>query len=297
MRYTLRQIQCFMALSQELHFGHAASRANITQPALSRQIVALEEAVGAQLVTRGGGSVSLTAAGSAFLAGCRESLDVLAAAERRAVLISQGAEGSIRIGYTDFAISSRLPELLVAYRRAVPGVVVEPIQASTLELLERLERNQIDVAFVTGPIERAGILTAPFTSNRLIGVLYEGHPLAARRALVMTDFDGEDLVLGIERFWSNYLDHLDKVFRQFAISPRVVERGYNSEGLFGLVAAQLGITIYPDCVFNYVRRGLVLREIENLAVRVPTQIAWRDATPAPDVEGFIRFARDASDGA
>lgn len=296
MRYTLRQIECFIALSGELHFGRAAEKANITQPALSRQIVALEEAVRAQLVKRGNGSVELTAAGIAFLAGCREALDVLEAANRRAQLIASGAEGSIRIGYTDFAISSRLPDLLVAYRRVRPGVAVEPFQSSSQELLERLENKQLDVVFVTGPIEREGVATAPFVENRLIGVLYDGHPLAAKKSLSMADFAGQDLVLGVERYWSNYLNHLLQAFKRADISMRVVERGYNSEGLFGLVAAQLGVTIYPDCVFNYVRRGLILREIDDLSIRVPTQLAWRGLDAAPDVDEFVRFARDFDDG-
>ena len=294
MNYTLRQIQCFLALSEHLHFGRAATHANITQPALSRQILALENALNVQLVVRDSGDVHLTGAGRAFLAGCRQAQDVLEAARRRARLIDAGAEGVVRVGYTDFAISSSLPDLFAAYRREHPGVVLEPFQSSTADLVERLDNNQLDVVFGTGPIARTGLSAAPFLENRLIGILYAGHPLTAKSSLRMSDFDGQDLVLGMERFWGHFLVHLNTALGSAGIDCRVVERGFNSEGLFGLVAAQSGITIYPDCAFNYVRRGLVLLEIDDLAVTVPTQIAWRDAETSAVTERFVAYALDCA---
>lgn len=294
MKYTLRQIQCFLALSEQLHFGRAAIRANITQPALSRQIAALEDALQVQLVVRCTGDVHLTPAGEAFLAGCSEVSNILEVAERRARRVAAGAEGTVRVGYTDFAISSKLPDLFAAFRQTYPAVVMEPFQSSTADLLSRLEQDQLDVVFATGPIDRIGIAVSPFTKNRLIGILYAQHALARKKVLRLADFDGEDLVLGLERFWSHFLSHLEPALAKAPICYRVAERGYNSEGLFGLVASQAGITIYPDCARNYVRKGLVLREIEDLTDAVPTEIAWRNAHSSSAARTFVAFARAAS---
>lgn len=294
MRYTLRQLECFSALAEKLHFGLAAQKINITQPALSRQISALEDGLDLQLVVRESGNVRLTPAGIAFLDGCHEVFDVLQSTQRRAHLVSNGAEGVIRVGYTDFAISSCLPDLFAAYRKAYPGVALEPFQGSTMGLIDRLAGNHLDVIFGTGPIVHSDISTAPFITNRLVAILYDGHPLTKKERLSLVDFNGEDLVLGLERFWRHYLSHLKRALTDAGISYNVVERGYNSEGLFGIVAAQSGISIYPDCALNYIRRGLVIREIDDLTLRIPTETAWSKNSDSPVAAQFVRFAQDWS---
>lgn len=292
MRYTLRQMQCFAALADLLHFSRAADRMNMTQPAFSRQIIALEDALDVKLVARNSHTVKLTAAGDAFLQGCRETFDVLDKASRRATLIERGFEGSISIGYTDFAISADLPKFLYEFRRRYPNVILEPFQGSTRELLVRLEDDRLDVVFVTGPVDRDGLSAIPFTQNGLLVVLCDGHRLAAKPEITMADLAGEDFVFGIPRLWRFYLRHIERIFADAGIEPNIVERGFNSEGLFGLVAGRMGITIYPDCVRNYHRRGLVLRDVKGLTAKIPTMAVWRDADEAPALANFKDFLHE-----
>lgn len=289
MRYTLRQMQSFAALADLLHFSRAAERMNMTQPAFSRQIIALEEALDVKLVERNSHHVKLTAAGNAFLSGCRDAFDVLDRASRRATLLQRGFEGSIRIGYTDFAISSDLPMLLHGFRRQFPKVILEPFQGSTRELLAHLQEERLDVAFATGPIDQPGLTVRPFTENGLLAVLSEGHPLADRPEITLADLADEDFVFGVPRLWRFFLRHVERVFDDAGIEPHIVERGFNSEGLFGLVAGQMGITLYPDCVRNYHRRGLVLREVKGLTARIPTVATWRESGETAALSNFQTF--------
>ena len=285
-RWNLRQIQCFVALAEALHFGHAAEKMNMTQPALSRQIKSLEEALGLHLVERDSQSVSLTPAGEAFLRGSGEALTALQNAVVRARLFQGGFAGSIRIGYTDFAISSVLPDVLCAFKQAYPKVMLEPFQGATLDLLSDLREQRLDIVFVTGPVVEEGLESLAVSSNRLLAVFYESHPLAHKPTLTLGDLVDEDFVFGNPRLWRYFLRHIERIFDEAGVQPNIVETAFNSEGLFGLIAGKLGITLYPDCVLNYHRVGLVLREVSDLEAAIPTLAVWRTGDPARSLQHF-----------
>src|SRR3954471_329369 len=115
-RFDLRQVRAFLSVANELHFGRAAGTLFMTQPALSRTIRSLEEAVGVPLFERSTRRVRLTPAGEAFAAECRLALGHLELAASSAVNASEGREGRLRVGYMDFAINGRLPQILKSFR-------------------------------------------------------------------------------------------------------------------------------------------------------------------------------------
>nr|VUD24483.1 regulatory protein [Salmonella sp. NCTC 7297] len=100
MNIELRHLRYFVAVAEELHFGRAAARLNISQPPLSQQIQILEQQVGARLLARTNRSVALTAAGRQFLADSRQILSLVNDAAARAERLHQGEAGEIRIGFT-----------------------------------------------------------------------------------------------------------------------------------------------------------------------------------------------------
>ena len=285
-RWNLRQIQCFIALADTLHFGHAAEKMHMTQPAFSRQIKSLEESLGLHLVERDSQSVSLTPAGEAFLSGSGEALTALQNAVVRARLFQSGFAGSIRIGYTDFAISSVLPELLCAFKQAYPKVILEPYQGATRDLLNDLRERRLDIAFVTGPIVEDGLEATLVSTNKLLAVLYETHPLVHKQTIELGDLADEEFVFGNPKLWRHFLRHIERIFDEARIQPNIVETAFNSEGLFGLIAGKLGITLYPDCVLNYHRVGLVLRKVSDLDAAIPTLAVWRAGDKSKSLDHF-----------
>ena len=291
-RWTLRQIECFAALAETLHFGRAAEKMHMTQPAFSRQIKGLEDSLGVRLVDRDSQSVSLTSAGEAFLGGSSEALTALQNAVARARLFENGFAGRIRTGYTDFAISSVLPEIFCAFKQAYPDILLEPFQAATRDLLKGLHERSLDIAFVTGPVLEEGLECRLVSSNKLLAVLYDSHPLAEKESLTLGDLAGEGFVFGNRSLWRHFLMHIDRIFDAAQIQPNVVETAYNSEGLFGLVAGRLGITLYPDCVLNYHRVGLVFRAIADLDAAIPTIAAWRSDERSKALDHFRRVMGD-----
>src|SRR5512146_179898 len=123
-KFDLRQARAFLRVAEDLHFGRAAAKLFMTQPALSRTIRALEEAVGVALFERSTRRVRLTAAGEAFAAECRLALGHLDLAAHAARNAAAGREGHLRVAYMDFAINGRLPAILQSFRTAYPGVAI-----------------------------------------------------------------------------------------------------------------------------------------------------------------------------
>src|SRR5262245_33673728 len=118
----LRHLRSFVAVAEELHFGRAAARVHIVQPALSRQIRALEDEIGIKLLERDRRRVALTPAGSAFLDEARALLGQVARAVDAARRADRGELGTLRIGYVPAMVTTGLPEIVRRFRKRFPGV-------------------------------------------------------------------------------------------------------------------------------------------------------------------------------
>lgn len=283
----LRQIQCFIALTETLHFGRAAEKVHMTQPAFSRHIKNLECALDLSLVHRDSHSVSLTTAGKAYLAGCKEAIRALDTAASDARLYQEGFIGKIQIGYTEFAIIDQLPYIMCDFKQEFPRVVQISIQGDTADLLSRVHDKTLDIAFVTGPIVADDLNSIPVSNNRVLAILYDTHPLARKQTLTMADLVHEEFVSGDPGVWAYYLKHIERAFDEFGERPTTVQTAYSSEGLFGIVAGKLGVTLYPDCVANFYRSGLVFREVADLDITIPTLAVWRTDDQAEVLGHFL----------
>jgi DNA-binding transcriptional LysR family regulator len=121
MNIELRHLRYFIAVAEELHFGHAAARLNISQPP-SQQIQILEQQIGAKLLARTNRSVSLTPAGRQFLADSRQILSQVDDAVSRASRLHQGETGDLRIGFTSSApFISAVSDTLSSFRQSLSG--------------------------------------------------------------------------------------------------------------------------------------------------------------------------------
>src|SRR3954469_19722992 len=123
--YSFDQLRGFVAVAEELHFGHAAERLKMTQPPLSRQIQKLERAIGVRLFERDNRRVELTAAGTAFLSEARRLLALADNAPDLARRISAGSVGTVRIGFTAASTYAVLPAVLRRIDEKLPDIDVD----------------------------------------------------------------------------------------------------------------------------------------------------------------------------
>ena len=153
MAFTLEQLRGFVAVADELHFGRAAERLQMTQPPLSRQIQKLEAAVGAQLLDRDNRRVSLTPAGEAFLMEARRILALADAAPNLARRVSSGSRGVVRIGFTAASTFGVLGELLNQVARELPEVHLDLSEMVTREQVAALSSEELDLGLARPPFD------------------------------------------------------------------------------------------------------------------------------------------------
>lgn len=288
-RFDLRHVRCFLLLAEELHFSRAAQRACMTQPAMSRLIRELEQDVGVPLLTRTTRSVELTEAGKAFLADGKAALERLDRAVATARRTATGEAGVLRIGYMDFAINGRLPEFLNAFSRYRPAIRLELTFLPTLKQQEALLADRIDIGFMIGPFEQPGTQSYTFDDNRYVVLLPVTHPLSNARRLRLSDLAEQPFVLGSGENWGAFRNAFFSICHRAGFTPRLAQEPSSSEGIFGLVAAGAGVSVYASCVRNLQRRGVVIRDLDDVPDKLVTCAAWTTPMRSPTVSVFTDF--------
>ncbi|MDS0136361.1 LysR family transcriptional regulator [Amycolatopsis sp. CM201R] len=178
----LRQLRYFVTVAEELHFGRAAERLHIVQPAVSQQIRRLERALGVSLLSRTTRSVALTEAGQRFLP---EARAVLAAARRAEDAVASFRDVRLlRLG-TSEGLGDRLDGLLGAFARLAPSASLELVHAPTLQRLERVRDGSLDATIVRGSWPSSGLDFTPLWMDEVLVALPASHPLAS---LPVVDF-------------------------------------------------------------------------------------------------------------
>lgn len=166
--FALQDYNAVVAISEARHFGHAARRLGVTQSALSLRLRRIEERLGTSLFERGRSGVTPTAAGLAFTDGARRVLDTAEEASRSALDASQGFGETLRIGMTQLAAHQVVGPALRVLRVARPQTRVCLTEGTTAGLEARLERREIDAAFLHPPLHSSGLSLRALTSCALV---------------------------------------------------------------------------------------------------------------------------------
>lgn len=287
----LRHLRSFVAAAELEHFGRAAERLHIVQPALSRQIRELEEEIGAPLFTRLKRGVRLTSAGRALREEARQVLGQLDDSLARVRAVASGREGLLRIGFVDTAVySPALPKLFDRFRRRHPGVRLELLQRTSLAQAELLRRGEIDLAFVYNPPERLGALEArPLWREHILLAVPARHPLAKRRSVRLADLRDEAFVW-IPRDLSPA--YYDLVFRNCAAAgfrPNIVQEGGTDSAIMSLVAAGAGLSFCLESSRHHRPAGVALVPIRDLKAHVQLAAVWRTDRDNPALPLFVEM--------
>jgi DNA-binding transcriptional LysR family regulator len=206
----LRQLEAFVAVADELHFGRAAQRIQIGQPALSELIARLERELGARLFARTTRRVSLTSAGAELLPRARVILDQTSAAKSAVRRVAQGQAGDLRIGITPPAAPVLAPYLTALFAEKAPLVTITMQQLWLPTLTGILEAGEIDVAMTCGiTLATPGIRHEIFCAEPLLVALRPDHRFAGETTVELADL--ADDALGMPR---------DSLFPAWALSQR-----------------------------------------------------------------------------
>ncbi len=291
----LRHLRYFVAVAEELHFGRAAQRLHVVQPALSQQIQKLERELGVELLSRTKRRVSLTEPGRAFLEEARRTLasagDAVVAARRAAV----GETGRLRVGYVDWAIYLDLPRMLRLYRERYPGVDVQIAEMSRGEQNKAFVRGELDVGFYAFREGEGEYSFDRIAADPLVAVLPDTHVAAGRARVPLEKLSGEPWVLFPGSLRSRYLELVLEACTAAGFTPRVVQEAGQMNTLAALVGAGFGVTLLPRVVAMRPREGIVVRPLAGRAKRLPYDAIWRTHDLSPTAAQFLAIAREVRD--
>ena len=283
----LRQLAAFVAVAEEHHFGRAARRLHLSQPALSRTIHALETRLDTSLVDRTTRRVTLTPAGEVLLQHARQVLESVDHAVEATQMAARGLAGRVVVAYMDFAILGELPRIVAAFRRQHPDVLVDLRYSWTERQRDELLDHRIDVGCLIGPFVAPNIATHCMARERFVAVLPARHRLARARAIDLRQLANEQFVLGVPSQWGPVHASLAKLCHRAGFAPNVVQEAHSRDGIFGFVAAGLGVSIYTEVASNSPRKGIVIVPLKNVPERVEITAAWRTDTPSPVRDRFV----------
>ncbi|CAH1654376.1 DNA-binding transcriptional regulator, LysR family [Hyphomicrobiales bacterium] len=294
----VRQLRCFIAVAEELHFGRAAERLGVAPPALSRQISALEDELGVGLLTRTTRQVAMTRAGLIML---EEAKGILVKMEHasRAVREASLASGKVlRVGAIDAASSSFVPEALVAFRARFPGIEIKFVEAMTAALVQMLEAGKLDLALTRPPRKPTDCVFEILRVERPIVVLHENHPLAAREHLTMLDLVGEPFVVPSKRIRPYAYDLVMAYFESVGSVPNVTIEATEKPAMMSAVAAGLGMALAPDWVSRLSFPGVTMRRLRGALLDPPPPgalvgVSWRPQQKLPARDDFLAILRES----
>ena len=288
----IRQLECFVAVAEELHFRRAGERLGLSQSALSERVSALEHELGARLFFRTTRQVSLTQAGSEFV---QDAKKILADIERAVSNVRHTAESDlrhIRVSGEDEAISMLLPKALLAFRRTDPKVHVQVLETSSSEQhSQELIGHRTDVAFVRTPQQDDFITSELLHRQPVLVVLADTNPLSGSAFLSASDIANQPIVgypkharpILHEALWSG--------FRKIGAQPNIVCEIIDKSTMLQFVAQGLGIALAPAWVRNIAPPGVSFVPFEPCENLIELYVAFRKSGNSDTVKRFVDTVR------
>ncbi|MFI0732473.1 LysR family transcriptional regulator [Streptomyces sp. NPDC021225] len=281
-----RHLRYFLAVAEELHFGRAAQRLHIAQPALSQQIRQLEKIVGVELFRRTSRSVRLTEAGEAFQPRARDLLGRLAADLDEAGRVGRGEAGRLDVAFITSA-TTIVGERLRAFSRRRPDVQVKLHDGFTVEVLAAVRRGTADVGIVRDPEERDDIDLSPLTTERFVAIVPAEHPAARGDRVEATALAADPLILFPRSAGAHAFDVNTRPLRDAGVDVHVAQEFSNWHTIVTFVAAGLGVSIAPYSVTTLLPPGVRRVELDGPTPRSQIFMATRRGDERPLVRAFI----------
>lgn len=291
LRITLRQLECFVAVAEEHSFRAAAERLYMTQPPLSRQIRQLETELGVELLRRDSQGTALSAAGNAFLSEARKTLHQAAKAVH-SVRQRAGGMPRLKVGYTTVFDPEVFPALEPAFRKRVPNGTLDFSTSISVELIRRLQRGALDVAFIGLPSDTGELIVEPLHQEPLVAVVSATNPLVRRRTVSLRDLEPYPFFWPARPINPGFFDHYQDVFERLGFAPeRRLPEPKDHHLLLAEVARGRGIGLIPTSMKRLRREGTVFKPLKEKDLWIGFGIAYREGTRPPGLDMFLQLAR------
>src|SRR5882672_5657626 len=286
----LRHLRYFVGAGEEQHFGRAADRLHVAQPALSRQMQDLEAELGFPLFDRLPRGVRLNAAGKLFLSDARRILRDVDDAKRRAERVAQGKTGTLRVGIaTAVSWHGMVARWFGQFRREQPDAELELHHLLSVQQIEALTAGRLDAGFAASLLPMHKDLAHwRIAEDRMVLAVPKGHPLTKRKGVRLRDL--RDMPFIWFPRWVNpiFFDQLMRGCARGGLNaPRVVQEAADRDTHLGLVQCRIGVSWQNETVRWHCPRGVALVPVVDMNVRLPFDLIWRKDNTLPLLQKFV----------
>jgi len=269
-----RHLKYLLALGKELHFAKAAEKLFITQPALSKQIMQLEDELGTKLLNRTKRSVSLTPAGKYLMDEAEYIINhlnrVVDATKRK----GEGEAGEIRVGFVGSAMQSIIPELLEQMSKIHPNIHASLDELDNKDQLDAVARDKLDIGFVRLESVHKGFEQRVVLEDSFSLVVSNKHAVQPRNFKSLDQFKDEQFILFSNDYSQEYYDNIMSIFTDHGFEPKVSHRSVQANSIFRLVERQLGVAIVPTALQGGLDLGVSFIPLNHLPQRTKLIAIW-----------------------
>ena len=294
----LRHLRYFVAIGEEQHYGRAAHRLRVAQPALSRQIQDLEEEVGFKLFERLPRGVKLSVAGKLFLEDARRILQEISEAAVRAGRVASGRSGTLRIGFTENSSwRGVVPDSFRRFREQQPDAELQLQPEASLVQLEAIRSGRLDAGFVNFMPKSDPELNQLLVARQHVELAApRSHPLTRLKKVRLRDLMEALFIWFPRRSNPAFYDQLMlKCYRGGLKSPRIVQEGVNEPTILSLVSTGMGVGWVLATARWRCPESVVILPVVDLNMPLTLALVWRKDNTSPLLANFIAEVRRLPD--
>lgn len=288
------QLEYFIAVAEELHFGKAADKLNISQPPLSQQIKKLEDNLNIKLFNRTKRRVELTNSGQLFLQDAYKILEQVEMATDKLKQSSNGEIGELVLGYSSYSIFDILPMILKEFYKLYPNINLKLKHMSTSEQEAAFQNSEIHVGLLCPPINQKELHLDVIYSQPFVVALPSDHPLVNRgekHSLNIRELSNYPFIMTPRSIGRGYYDRIINICFDGNFSPQVVQEVNELHELISLVSTGLGISIVPKSLTQFNKDNVTYMMLNNDNYLVETALVCKSNETSKIVFNFLEIAK------
>lgn len=285
----LRQLRYFVAVAEELHFGRAAQRLFISQPALSFDIRKFEDQIGVRLFDRTNKSVALTNAGEVLLDEARRLLLQASEAERLTQRSASGLAGRLRIGFVNSMLYRGLPDAVARFEADNPTVEIVLREMNTNEQVSAIQRRQIDMGCAHWGVFPAEVASSVIHSEPFVCCLPAGHRLAAQRKVDLSALAQDPFILFPRAVSPHYHDLIIAQCVSAGFSPMIRHEARLWQTVLSMVEFGMGVALVPQTLRQLHSERVIFRPLSAPTVESQVLLLHRAGDAQALTAGFGEY--------
>lgn len=284
----MQQIRYFLALARDLNFTRAAESCNVTQPALTRAIQALEAELGGRLFNRERNQTHLSELGRMMLPYIQSIQAQADAARVRAKSVGKMKNVELKLCAMCTLSPTLLADFIVGFRQANPGVDLNVTDGAAKQVLQQLSAGEREIAVLGHPDEIDDRFHAlPLYRERYVAVLPTQHRLANQKEVHVADLDNEPYV---NRINCDLADFADEQFAKLGVQVNVVFKSERDDWVLGMIRSGMGWGFFPES-FAFPSDVAVRPIVSPEFSRTVSLVTVRGRPFSPAVGAFVKAAR------